>query len=638
MGRPEQQTAMLDAALGYAARGWRVFPLRDGGKKPRFDQWQIKATADAGQVRRWWERWPNANMGMPTGPLVAIDLDLTPTEDGRETWEAIKAETGIDDGGAWVNLTPRGGHHLIFESNGPEIRNSTAKLGPGVDVRGAGGYVVLPPSRVNGKGYDWEVSNHPDDGDTVPLPPQLIALLTAAGKAKAAAEPVGAVIPKGTRNDTLTSLAGTMRRRGLGADAIEAALQVENANRCQPPLGEKDVQTIAASIGKKEPGEAAETTERRKRPKTAEYVKVLGNLGYTFRINDCNDTLEVAGKAITDPLRAEIRAKMRDIGYWRVNVMEDAYLATGHGDRYHPIRDYLTGLEYDGGQHIGALTAHFTDRADVFPVWLRRWLIGQVAKVMASEQNAMLVLDGPQNLGKSFFVAWLASPLPGYFIEAPIDPSDKDNYVRLISAWMWEVAELGSTTRRADREALKHFISVRHVTVRKPYGRYDIRKPAMAGLIGTINNELGFLTDPTGSRRFLVATLIAIDWDYAGVIDVNQVWAEAVAEWCAGEPWQLTRAEAKLAAQLNEGYRVEDPIENLLREHFEIDPARSDWWTASADILTTLQDHGLRGGTRANQMGISATMTRLGIQKRKHQDRNGYRGIDPIRNHERGNQ
>jgi hypothetical protein len=372
---------------------------------------------------------------------------------------------------------------------------------------------------------------------------------------------------------------------------------------------------------------ATEKSRRRRCPRTAEYIAALAALGYSFRLNECNDDLEVNGQPITDPLRAKIRSQMRDLGYWRVHVMEDAYLAEALKNSYHPVREYLNTLLWDGEPHIARLVTFFRDKHNVFPFWFKRWVIGAVAKVMAAEQNPILILDGLQGLGKSHFARWLASPLPDYFIEGPIEPSDKDSYIRLISYWIWEVAELGATTRRADREALKHFITARQVIVRKPYGRYDVRKPAMASMVGTINNELGFLTDPTGTRRFLVATLTAIDWDYATELDINQVWAEAVAAWRSGEPWQLDPDEAKLAAELNEEYRVEDPIENLLQEQFIIDASRSDWWTSSAEVLLILQDNGLQGNTRANQMAISATMTRLGIERRRFGGRWGYTGI-----------
>ncbi|MCP4385592.1 MAG: hypothetical protein GY798_29990, partial [Hyphomicrobiales bacterium] len=117
--------------------------------------------------------------------------------------------------------------------------------------------------------------------------------------------------------------------------------------------------------------------------------------------------------------------------------------------------------------------------------------------------------------------------------------------------------EVGRITKRSDRDALKHLITVRKVTVRKPYGRYDTVKPALASLIGTINNEAGFLTDPTGNRRFLVCRLTAIDWRYARQIDPHQVWAEAVALYQSGEPGLPTPEETRLQQAINQTYLIE---------------------------------------------------------------------------------
>ena len=262
---------------------------------------------------------------------------------------------------------------------------------------------------------------------------------------------------------------------------------------------------------------------KRKRVKTIQYIHGLKNLGYDFRMNTCNDDVEVNREPITDAVRAELRCKMRDKGFELVHEMEDAYTAHAHKHRYHPIQEYLDTLSYDGGQHIAALAGHFKDRDGVFGTWLQRWLIGAVAKAYKAEQNYMLALDGPQGIGKSHFAMWLGSPIPEYFIEGPINPDNKDCHIRLVSKWIWEVAELGATTRKADREALKFFISQRTVTIRRPYARYDIRKPALASFIGTINNEIGFLADKTGNRRFLVCTLESIDWGYSKAVDVDQV-------------------------------------------------------------------------------------------------------------------
>ncbi len=373
----------------------------------------------------------------------------------------------------------------------------------------------------------------------------------------------------------------------------------------------------------------------KKRYKSKDYLLGLKQLGYSFRMNDINDKIEVNGVPITDEKAGEIRQKMRDGGFYRSHEIEDTYGWEASKHRYHPIKDYLLSISWDGTNTIAQLASYFNDRYGMWPVWLRKWLIGACAKVFEAEQNPMLVMDGPQGVGKSEFARWLAKPMMDYFIEAPINTDDKDSEIRLISAWIWEVSELGATTRKADYEALKAFLTTRKVTVRKPYGRHDISKPALASFIGTINNSSGIFSDPTGSRRFLVSKIEEISWDYSEDLDPNAVWAEAMAAYLAGETWKLTRDEFDKSCQINEEYDVADPIEDLVKKFFELDIARDDWWIPTSDILAVLQDPlkgALRGNTRSNAMGLASVMTKLGHEKkRRHNNINqlvwGYTGI-----------
>lgn len=381
-------------------------------------------------------------------------------------------------------------------------------------------------------------------------------------------------------------------------------------------------------------------TRKRKHVQSAEYIQKLADLGYAFRMNDLNDMVEVAisgsWQVLSDPLAAKIRRQMRDAGLGEINAMEDAYIAEAYDHRYHPVLDYLNGLQYDGQQHITALASHFTDKDGVFPIYIRRWLIGAVAKVRKQEQNRVLVLAGPQNIGKSFLVKWLGSVLPGYYIEAPITPDDKDTHIRLASKWVWEIGEFGSTTRKADREALKSFLTQSAITVRKAYGRNDMTKPALASFIGTFNDEGGVLNDPTGSRRFMATTMMGINWAYSTSLDPHQVWAEANAAYLAGESGTLTADEAELATQYNERYEIDDPIEGLLKRWFRIELNNPLVYTPTDQILTTLETNGLRGGsTRQHSMALAAVMTKLGCERVRRTNLHGqrvwcYQGVTPI--------
>lgn len=373
----------------------------------------------------------------------------------------------------------------------------------------------------------------------------------------------------------------------------------------------------------------------KKRYKSKDYLLALHHLGYNFRMNDIADKIEVNQVPITDEKAGEIRAKMRDGGFYRSHEMEDVYAWEATKNRYHPIKNYLLGISWDGKDYIAQLASYFNDAYGMFPVWLRKWLIGSCAKVFEAEQNPMLVLDGPQGIGKSEWARWLCRPMPDYFIEAPINTDDKDSDIRLISSWIWEVSELGATTRKADYEALKAFLTTRKVTVRKPYGRHDISKPALASFIGTINNSSGIFSDPTGSRRFLLSKLQEISWNYSLEMDPNNVWSEAMAAYLSGESWKLSRDEYQKSTTINEEYDVADPIEDLVKKFFDLDVTRDDWWIPTTDILAVLQDPirgGLRGTSRGNAMGLAAVMTKLGHEKKRRnntigQQVWGYTGI-----------
>ena len=358
-----------------------------------------------------------------------------------------------------------------------------------------------------------------------------------------------------------------------------------------------------------------------KKKKTAEYTRILRNLGYTFKYNVMRQEVEVNGEPMTDAKASEIRTKLRDAGIFEVNIVEDVWLVEAWKNRYHPIKNYLTSLKFEGGDPISELATYFVDEHGVFSIWLRRWLIGACARIMAGEQNRVLVLDGAQRIGKDHFAKWLCSPNPEYFYEGPILPDDKDCRLRRLWTWVWDVNEFGSTTRRADREALKSFITTQYVTERKPYARFDVRGQAAASFIGTVNNEVGILSDPTGNRRFMISHIKHIDWSYTRM-DVDQVWAQAFDLYITGEPWELQPDEWRTAEEINEQYRVIDPVEETILKFYSVDPSNTTLWTPTMDILDTLKDPStgnLRAGVEVDARRISAALTKLGLQQPSHE-------------------
>lgn len=361
-------------------------------------------------------------------------------------------------------------------------------------------------------------------------------------------------------------------------------------------------------------------------PQSVAIIDRLAVLGFTFRLNLCSDSVEVNGRKISDVTAAEIRVALRDNGMGKqIAAAEDAYVAEAKRNAYHPIREYLNNLTWDGNDHISRLTGYMESsdppivyasgvKAPLHHVYIYRWLIGAVAKALAAEQLAMLVLDGVQDLGKSSLARWLCGGMPEYFIESAIKVEDKDTEVRLIDRWIWEVSELDATTRKADQSALKAFITKKEVTVRKAYGRHEITKPALAALMGTLNNSTGFLTDDTGNRRFMIAWLTSLNFRYAD-IDVNQVWAQAVRLYQDGEPWKLVGEERSTQRDINKRYEVETVLSDWLEKFFVFDPEAEEKFSL-ADILSAMDnEYRPSGSERSQAMELARVLTSKGAKK-----------------------
>ncbi len=263
------QPALLAAALWYAGRGLPVFPLHsvDGqgrcscngkpgckpGKHPRIPNGHVGASTDPGRIRRWWSRWPEANIGIPTGErsgLLALDIDAH----GFTSLDALEEEHGPLPETLTVRTGGRGMHLYLKYPAGSGVRNSAGKVGLGLDVRGEGGYVVAPPSRTDKGPYALL--------DRLPRtePPEWL-LEAARGPHRAATDedgaeagPVGGLdggpIPKGERGDTLFRLACSLRARGCEYARILSELRRANRERCSPPIGAHPEDTDAGELEK----------------------------------------------------------------------------------------------------------------------------------------------------------------------------------------------------------------------------------------------------------------------------------------------------------------------------------------------------------------------------------------------------
>lgn len=262
-----KQASKQGYAIGYARYGIRVFPCheieRDGycscgatqcasaGKHPRIKDWQILATCDDAEIRKWWAQWPDANVGVACGQgsnLTVLDVD---GDVGRATLRELELEHG-ELPETPIALTGGGGCHYYFAfQRGP---NNAVRFAPGLDIRTEGGLVVGVGSR-NGKGnYQWEAAFQLGaDGLAPSAMPQWLLDAIAAGQGngkveggfKAAEKPIHA--GEG-RNNYLYKVGRSAKAKGYNPASIEALMRAENDTSCNPPVDNHEFSLLVAQV------------------------------------------------------------------------------------------------------------------------------------------------------------------------------------------------------------------------------------------------------------------------------------------------------------------------------------------------------------------------------------------------------
>ncbi len=332
---------LLQSALGYAEQGYPVFPCLPNGKAPLTNQGFHDASTDAEQIEKWWKENPNANIGLPTEGLFVVDVD------GSDNYWPNDPDKTFELSHGAVASTPRGGAHYFFrQPEGGELRNTTGKIADRVDTRANGGYVVVSPSVVGEKPYQWLEGLELLEPEQLPEPPAwVIDALNSESTGNIGpildAGNNGNKIPDGQRNDTLARLAGVMRRNGMGMDEIAAALQVTNKKRCSPQLKKQEVEKIAQSVSRYEPDQISVATIENHWAQDAASIepdetaakdpgplpiKLLRVPGFVSQVMDCclesapypNQVLAFCGALALQSFLAG--RKVRDSGDCRTNI------------------------------------------------------------------------------------------------------------------------------------------------------------------------------------------------------------------------------------------------------------------------------------------------------------------------------
>lgn len=262
IGNGETERGALHWALDYASRGWHVFPVHgidphgschcgnpgcsSPGKHPRVKGGFKSASVDPRQIEAWWQKWPEANVGIATGHvsgLWVLDIDNAERE-GLAALAALQQTHG--DLPTTLSARTGSGVHLIFSlpAEAGSAPGSARRLGPSLDVRADGGYIVVAPSRHHsGRDYVWENWSTP----LAELPGWLFEN-SRRNVGNSPPQRASGAIPEGARNNTLFARGIGALRRGIEPTRVPELLHRANQQECSPPLTGDEVETIATNV------------------------------------------------------------------------------------------------------------------------------------------------------------------------------------------------------------------------------------------------------------------------------------------------------------------------------------------------------------------------------------------------------
>ncbi|WP_417550135.1 VapE domain-containing protein [Methylophaga sp.] len=296
--------------------------------------------------------------------------------------------------------------------------------------------------------------------------------------------------------------------------------------------------------------------------------------------------------------------------------MLDALLTSSQSRRFHPVREYLQSVKWDGVSRIdnwleGCFGAKAKAGSKYLQLVSRYFMISAVARIMlplktddVNKVDTVLILEGNQGIKKSTAVKTLFGE---WFSDAPIPIGDKDAYQNITGVWGVEMAELDAFNK-AENTAAKMFFSQQRDRYRPSYGMFAQDFPRQCVFVGTTNQD-EYLKDYTGNRRYwpVMCTKVNIQ----ALADFRDLlWAEAFHAYQSGERWWVDGAEEDALFESEQDDRMQaDPWESMLQDY--LDTATDEYFTAADLLLNCIK---LDGGhmTRAHQNRLSPIMKSLG--------------------------
>jgi predicted P-loop ATPase len=347
-------------------------------------------------------------------------------------------------------------------------------------------------------------------------------------------------------------------------------------------------------------------------------------------LNDFAGALMIDDREYEDVDDTEIMLWLDQVYKMKVGTegVKEMTVFVGNRNKKNPLQDWLKQKHWDKSAriHDWLIKATGCEDTELHREVGKRWLIQAIARAMTPgcKADCCLILIGKQGAKKSTLFRTLASTQ--FFADTPLDIGSPNAYTQIRRAWIYEVAELDSV-RRSANSATKAFLSAQEDVYRPAYGRHAVTVKRHVCFAGT-TNEAQFISDQSGSRRYWPVKVGNIDLEWVAN-NRDQLWAEALIEFHAGERWWLEDEASESLSEESEQYRHVDPWMERI----------SDWLVSNASALTTrkILEEGLKlepnQMTRSAEMRIGEVMRDLGFERSR--TRKGSRRIYEWRKREK---
>jgi predicted P-loop ATPase len=369
---------------------------------------------------------------------------------------------------------------------------------------------------------------------------------------------------------------------------------------------------IHAAVNSRQSQGVSDTDTRRSKF-SRRYEAVKGLWDGRLRFNTLKQQAELDGEPLDlDFVRADLCLEL-NIDIPKEEAVE-IVLRIARENQYCPIVEYLEKAEAaypEPNINFTHLTSLLLGTSNPLHVaYLKRHLIGSVARAMkpGCKMDTALILQGNQGIGKSSLFRALYGD--EFFDDTMAEASDKDELMKLHQHWAVEWAEFETQLSRKGYSRLKQFMSTKVDNYRAPYARTSKSFLRRSILVGS-TNELEFLNDPSGDRRYWIIPVSTIDVASAERLR-DQIWAAAVQAYRSGEQWWLTGEEKQLADEANKPFRLSDTWEDFIFSY-----VRCREFVTIAEVLTQALKIESSKQDKGSQMRASAILRRLGWDKGK---------------------